>query len=89
MGQAGNVVVYAHSQPQLFGRLKELQLSDEIWLTDQNGQEFIYQVVSQEVVSPQAVEILSSANESILTLYTCAGPNDSKRLVIKAKKVSV
>ena len=78
----GNTIIYAHDRQGLFGSLDRLRKGDEIkiyvdkWLT--------YKVSEVKRVKPSDVEaILSDKNR--LTLYTCDGAFDQKRLVVYAE----
>jgi len=84
-GRKGNVVIFGHNWRRLFGPLRWLKPGDEIRVTTRGGQEFFYQVAEIKTVSPEAVEVLAPTEDFTLTLYTCAGFLDTKRLVVRAK----
>jgi sortase A len=65
-----NMVIAAHNYKTHFGRLRELQLGDEIRFTDVDGNEFLYSVEELEILSPTAVEEMTDS-EWDLTLFTC------------------
>lgn len=78
----GNVILYAHNRVNLFANLENLSVDDEIVLTS-SGKQFLYRVVKKKQIKPTEVEeILSNKNQ--LTLYTCDGSFDEKRLVVYA-----
>lgn len=85
IGQAGNVVIYAHNKKHLFGPIKEIKVGELIKIEDENDQVWTYQVEKILVVSPQEIGVLSSKNYPALTLYTCTGFLDQKRLTVIAR----
>lgn len=79
----GNVILYAHDGPEMFGDLNELEKGDVIEVL-QNDVWRSYVVSESRSVTPSDVEaILSEDNQ--LTLYTCEGSFDQKRLVVYAE----
>jgi sortase A len=69
-GQPGNVGVAAH-RDTLFRNLKDVRRDDKITLTTLDG-EYIYRVVSFQIVQPTDVSVLDrSPDENTLTLVTC------------------
>lgn len=83
-GRNGNSVIFSHATPPLFGNLSQVKKGDSIHLfTDYDW--FVYKVSEIKIVDPENVEVLFSDGGHTLTLYTCTGPNDEKRLVVKAK----
>ena len=83
-GGNGNIVIYGHNKKNILGSLDFLQKGDEISLITEGDAEFKYKVRSIETVSPEKVEVINPTNFEILTIYTCTGLFDSKRLVVKA-----
>jgi LPXTG-site transpeptidase (sortase) family protein len=78
----GNVILYAHDRPEMFGELYKLEKGDIIEI-EQDKITVSYKVTESRSVQPQDVEaILSDDNQ--LTLYTCEGSFDQKRLVVYA-----
>lgn len=81
----GNTIIYGHNWKSLFGNLTKLAIGDSI-MVQQNNQTYAYRVAEKRKILPTDVEaILSDQNQ--LTLYTCDGAFDQKRLVIIAKPV--
>ncbi len=79
----GNVIVYGHNLENLLGNLKNIKVGDEIKILS-NEKVFIYEVTEKKAVSPDDTNaVLSSENQ--LTLYTCDGTFDQKRLIVIAK----
>ena len=79
----GNVIIYAHNRPGLFGDLDKLALGDEIIIDHSNGR-FKYSVTDSHKVKPNEIEAVLSG-ENRLTLYTCDGAFDQKRLIVIAE----
>lgn len=80
-----NTILYAHNKENLFSNLKNLQIGDEISLQDQKGKDYSYKVYLKEEVKAKEVFKLTSDVKNNLTLFTCDGIFDTKRLVVKAK----
>lgn len=78
----GNVILYAHNRDKLFGSLKNLEIGQEITL-QQDGKNYAYQVIQKRKVTPHDVDAILSNNNQ-LTLYTCDGSFDQKRLIVIA-----
>lgn len=84
-GRVGNAVIYSHNKKIQFGPISWLKKGDEIKIINKKNEEIVYQVVETKIVSPKEIEVLSPTEDSTLTLYTCIGIMDSKRLVVIAK----
>lgn len=65
-----DLVIAAHNYSRHFGRLSELEKGDEVIFTDTSGREWNYSVVAVDVLSPTAVEEMTTAGYA-LTLFTC------------------
>lgn len=78
----GNVILYAHNRPHLFGNLTKLKVGDLIEV-DHSDKTYSYEVRALKRVSPKDVEaVIADTNQ--ITLYTCDGAFDQKRLVVTA-----
>lgn len=86
MGEKGNLIIYGHNLPLIFGRLTKVQLGDTITLYSETNSK-TYQVTDKVVVNPNQIEWLEPTEAEVLTLYTCTGFRDSKRLVIRANAI--
>lgn len=84
-GTPGNIIIYAHNKPNLFGPLQKLKGSEEITLTTRDGITHRYRVTNISVVKTQDTRLLQPTRTETLTLYTCTGFLDSKRLVVRAE----
>lgn len=78
----GNVILFAHNREELFGDLKNLRLGERITV-ESAGQKYSYLVKEKRKVTPSDVEAVLS-EENRLTLYTCEGSFDQKRLIVIA-----
>lgn len=86
-GEDSNIVIYSHNLKKLFGKLNSVQMHDTITLTTADGLEHAYTVTKKVVLTPAEYDILRPTNSEVLTLYTCTGFLDSKRLVVQAVPV--
>ncbi len=86
-GNRGNVVIYGHNKSNILGPLETVRIGDEVTITTRDNENHIYKIKSIEVVSPSRVDVINPTEEEVLTIYTCTGFLDSKRLVVKAKPV--
>lgn len=68
--EEGNLVLIAHNYRTHFGPIRRLKPGDPVNLTLAEGMELHYQVIASEVVSPVALEAVTSGSHS-LTLITC------------------
>lgn len=85
-GQAGNIVIFAHAKEDLFAPLREIKKDAAIYLFTKNAW-YEYEVIEIKEVLPSQTEEIADSEEEILTLYTCSGFADSKRLIVKAKRL--
>jgi len=83
-GEIGNSIFYGHNYKNILGNLKKAKPGDNIAVNKSDGSIQNYRVEYVQVVSPDTVGILDSAGDRRLTLYTCTGFLDSKRLVVTA-----
>lgn len=84
-GQKGNVVIFAHARVHLFLPLQDIQEFDEIYvLTDKSW--YSYSVSKITEVLPDQVEVIHPTPDEQLTLFTCSGFADEKRLIVVGKR---
>jgi len=86
-GNDGNIVIYGHNKSNILGSLNSVKIGDEVVVTTRDNENHIYKVKSIEVVSPSRVDVINPTDKEVLTIYTCTGLLDSKRLVVKAEPV--
>lgn len=84
VGGVGNAIFYGHDWPNLLGNLKNVRPGDTIQIISKTGQNFFYEVSTVQEVSPADVSVLAQTTDSRVTLYTCSGFLDTKRLVVVA-----
>jgi sortase A len=86
-GEAGNQVIFAHARRGLFLPLKDIKTGAKIYvLAKANWYE--YEVKEIKEVRPTQVEVIAPTEDETLTLYTCSGFADSRRLIVIAKRTS-
>ena len=84
VGKKGNVILYGHNTQNVLGGLWKIQVKDIIEVTDSDGNIHKYEVFERKEVKPNAVDILESAKDARLTIYTCSGFLDTARFVVVA-----
>lgn len=84
-GQQGNTVIFAHARQGLFGNLNKVKISDVIYVLTKD-QWFLYTVKEIKEVTPNQVEVIRPTEDEVLTLYTCSGFADTKRLIVVGKR---
>lgn len=72
-----DLVICAHAYDSLFGNIKTLKQGDRLVLTDINGNNYIYEVVITEILSPYDIDEMING-EFDLTLYTCTYDNQNR-----------
>ena len=84
-GQKGNAVLYGHNWPNLLGKLKNVKAGDTITVINSDQSEKVFEVEYITEVAPSEISILEDSEDTRITLYTCSGFLDTKRLVVVAK----
>ena len=85
-GEVGNQVIFAHARKGLFADLPKIKTDDIIYVLSQNSW-YKYTVAEKKEVYPNQTEVIAPTSDEVLTLYTCSGFSDSKRMIIKAKRI--
>lgn len=85
-GETGNQVIFAHARAGLFLPLRKIEEGTSIYVLTQSGW-YNYEVVQIKEVFPNETEVIESTDDERLTLYTCSGFVDTKRLIVTAKAV--
>lgn len=88
-GEAGNIVLAAH-RDTFFRPLRDIRVADRIKLVVPPN-EYVYEVDSTRIVSPEETSVLQSKGTEELTLVTCypfrfLGPAPD-RFIVSAKRV--
>lgn len=81
-----NMVIMAHNYQRHFGRLKDLEIGDEVRFTDGDGNVFVFQVSAMEVLNPSQVEEMTKSIWD-LTLFTCTVGGE-QRVTVRCTRVS-
>jgi sortase (surface protein transpeptidase) len=84
LGSQGNLVIYGHNTPGVFGKLRQATIGDELILTDGTGKKYLYFISWIGAVAPTDVSKLGYSFTPTATIITCDGWFDTKRLVIQA-----
>jgi LPXTG-site transpeptidase (sortase) family protein len=79
----GNIVLFGHNTQKLFGILKQLKRGDLLTVTTQE-RVIPYRVYESVEVMPSNITYITSDIDR-LTMYTCSGPFDSRRLFVLAR----
>ena len=85
----GNLCIVGHNymNNKFFSKLSDLNLGDKIHIYDSFGNKVIYTIYNKYLTSSDDLKCLEQ-NDSVkeITLITCNKPDNSKRLIIKAKE---
>lgn len=84
-GQTGNSILYGHNWPNLLGKLNKAKPGDKITIIYNDNSKKDFEVEYIKEVTPSETSILENSIDKRITLYTCSGFLDSKRLVVVAK----
>ena len=80
-----DLIICAHSYKTHFKYLNKLKQKDLVIITDINGNNYIYEVVTIEVLKPNQVSEMIN-NDYDLTLYTCTNDGQN-RITVRCNKV--
>lgn len=84
-GEIGNSILYGHNWARLLGNLKKVKPGEKIAITYSDGSVKEFLIEYSIEVKPDNEDILQNSLDKRITLYTCSGFLDSKRLVVVAK----
>ncbi len=87
-GEKGNSIIFGHNFPNVFGQLYKLKTGDTFTISFNDDTTKTFEVKSKFNVTPDQTHILNPTDDTRLTLYTCSGFLDLKRLVITATPVN-
>jgi LPXTG-site transpeptidase (sortase) family protein len=82
-GNAGNSVLYGHNWRNLLGPLTKVKPGDKV-IVSYGSEQVTFVVHFVTTVDPSNISILAPTSDTRITLYTCTGFLDSKRLVVTA-----
>ena len=83
-GKIGNQVIFAHAREGLFLPIRDVSIQDEIYVLTKDHW-YAYKVVEIKEVTPDETQVIEPTDDQTLTLYTCSGFRDEKRLIVIAK----
>ena len=86
-GNKGNQVIFAHARQGLFLPLRESKVDMRIYVLSSEGW-YLYQIEAIKEVYPNQTEVIEATQDETLTLYTCSGYKDTKRLIVIAKRIN-
>ncbi|MCL4354929.1 sortase [Patescibacteria group bacterium] len=81
LGEKGNMVIFAHARDGLFYNLKNVKENDLVFVYNKN-KKYTYKVKYIKSVYPYQTEVIAPTKNETLTLYTCTGFYDDKRLIV-------
>lgn len=84
--EAGNQVIFAHARAGLFLPLRQAKIDQSIYILTKDSW-YAYKITEIKEVLPNQTEVIAPTKEAVLTLYTCSGFADSKRLIVIAKRI--
>lgn len=82
-GTKSNTVIFAHARVGLFYNLKGVKVNNTIYILTKN-QWYRYKVNKITAVFPNQTDVIMPTKNEEVTLYTCTGFYDEKRLIIQA-----
>lgn len=86
----GNLCIAAHNykNDKFFSKLNQLQINDMIVIYDSNGHKVSYLIYDKYVTDYSSIECTSqnTNGEKEVTLVTCNKPDNTKRIIVKAKE---
>ena len=85
-GESGNQVIFAHAREGLFLPLQKIEVGMRVYVFTESDW-YSYEVIEIKEVFPNQTEVIEPTEDERLTLYTCSGFTDSKRLIVVAKRV--
>ena len=90
VNEYGNLSIAGHNNYDgtMFGKTKNLNISDIIEMTDLSGTTIQYEIYDKFITDPNDITILQTKDKTIreLTIITCTNGNKN-RLVLKAKEI--
>ncbi|MEN8253023.1 MAG: sortase [Patescibacteria group bacterium] len=89
LGGGGNIVIYGHNTKNIFRSLKNIKVDEKISLESADNKIYEYQIQEIKEVTPEEVSDVQPTDYEVLTIYTCTGWLDSRRLIVKAYPASI
>jgi LPXTG-site transpeptidase (sortase) family protein len=88
LGEKGNMVIFAHAREKLFYNLRNVKENDLVFVYNKKNR-YVYKVKEIKSVYPNDTSVIVPTKNQRLTLYTCTGFYDEKRLVIIAEPIQL
>lgn len=85
-GTVGNSVVFAHARKGYFLPLRGIKKDNLIYILTTRDW-YTYRVDTIKEVLPTDISVIAPTDDETLTLYTCSGFADSKRIIVAAKRI--
>jgi LPXTG-site transpeptidase (sortase) family protein len=82
------MVIFAHAREGLFLNLQHILQGEEVYVLT-NKKWYAYTVDEITQVTPEQVEVIAPTTDERITLFTCSGFADEKRLIVVGKKKEV
>lgn len=79
-----NVIIYGHNKNNVLGPIRWISLGTIIEIKTSDGKLHKYKVEKVDTIDPDNLSYIEKKDEETLTVYTCTGFLDSKRLVVVA-----
>ena len=86
-GNKGNSVIYGHNFQNILGNLNKVDKGQQISIEFTDGSVKNFEVIQKINVTANQTHILNQSSDARLTIYTCSGVLDTKRLVVVAKAI--
>jgi len=84
-GDKGNSILYGHNWNSLLGNLENAKTGYTVEILYKNSVKRYFQITYVSIVNPDQIHVLSQTDDKRLTIYTCTGFLDQKRLVVTAE----
>lgn len=84
-GEIGNQVIFSHARKGMFLSLREAKIRQIIYVMTKDKW-YSYEIMDIKEVLPSQIEVVAPTSDETLTLFTCSGFSDSKRLIVIAKR---
>lgn len=86
-GQPGNMILYGHNKRDIFGKLHDVKVGEVIEITNSDTSVVRYTITQIETVETTDTQWLKPTENAVITLYTCTGWMDSKRLIVRGELI--
>lgn len=84
IGDSGNIIIYGHNKDTILGPLRWINKGALIELTGSDQKQYKYRVEIIDTIDPNNLKYIEQKEKETLTIYTCSGFLDTKRVVAVA-----